>query len=475
MSCALYRRFSSTERPPKVGVARVHVDVAVEPPGERVEQGEAVLAHRHGREGHRALGRERRLPVDGDELRDRASRTGQHGDVGHGHGGRDDQHDEERCGCAEGELPGGTTGARRRRDRRDGSTGTGSDQDGATANPSAEGGAGRPAWVVSSSVVVVVILGGLMSAIVVATVSGRRPPMAGTKPATAWRRGTRAGGAGGADVTPPWAPPDFDPDVDDATSDGDGASGAADPPVAVPAGPLHGPAPGLGAAPRRNCCGTPGRHRARRGPGHRSGPRTMTDRPDPAGRRRAVALAGHTGDGPTARGALGDGRPAVRATAIGALERLGMRLRDRSRGAARRPRPGGATAGGEAGGHVPGRRCTVAPRARWATTIRRSSRSRRGPAASATRPNGRRRRAGRAHAATPTPSCREAAVAALGAIGDPPGCRRSSPPRTDKATVRRRAVLALAPFDGPEVDAALAKARTTATGRSARRPRTWLT
>jgi len=31
---------------------------------------------------------------------------------------------------------------------------------------------------------------------------------------------------------------------------------------------------------------------------------------------------------------------------------------------------------------------------------------------------------------------------------------------TDKATVRRRAVIALAPFEGPEVDAALEIART---------------
>ena len=30
----------------------------------------------------------------------------------------------------------------------------------------------------------------------------------------------------------------------------------------------------------------------------------------------------------------------------------------------------------------------------------------------------------------------------------------------DKATVRRRAVIALAPFDGPEVDAALERSRT---------------
>jgi HEAT repeat protein len=52
--------------------------------------------------------------------------------------------------------------------------------------------------------------------------------------------------------------------------------------------------------------------------------------------------------------------------------------------------------------------------------------------------------------------CREAAVAALGAIGD----RRGLDPvlaaaSGDRPGVRRRAVVALAAFDGPEVEAAL--------------------
>lgn len=53
---------------------------------------------------------------------------------------------------------------------------------------------------------------------------------------------------------------------------------------------------------------------------------------------------------------------------------------------------------------------------------------------------------------------REAAVAALGAIGDPAGLPAVLAACTDKPAVRRRAVLALAPFSGPEVDAALAAA-----------------
>jgi HEAT repeat protein len=53
---------------------------------------------------------------------------------------------------------------------------------------------------------------------------------------------------------------------------------------------------------------------------------------------------------------------------------------------------------------------------------------------------------------------REAAVAALGALGDPDALPVILGACRDKPAVRRRAVLALAPFDGPEVDAAIAAA-----------------
>jgi HEAT repeat protein len=53
---------------------------------------------------------------------------------------------------------------------------------------------------------------------------------------------------------------------------------------------------------------------------------------------------------------------------------------------------------------------------------------------------------------------REAAVAALGALGDPDALPVILAACRDKPAVRRRAVLALAPFDGPEVDAAIAGA-----------------
>ena len=53
---------------------------------------------------------------------------------------------------------------------------------------------------------------------------------------------------------------------------------------------------------------------------------------------------------------------------------------------------------------------------------------------------------------------REAAVAALGAIGDERGLPAILQAVNDKPAIRRRAVIALAPFDGPEVEAAYAKA-----------------
>ena len=55
---------------------------------------------------------------------------------------------------------------------------------------------------------------------------------------------------------------------------------------------------------------------------------------------------------------------------------------------------------------------------------------------------------------------RESAAAALGAIGDQRGLPAILAAVDDKPNVRRRAVLALAPFDGPEVDAAIEKALT---------------
>ncbi len=56
------------------------------------------------------------------------------------------------------------------------------------------------------------------------------------------------------------------------------------------------------------------------------------------------------------------------------------------------------------------------------------------------------------------PLVREAGAAALGAIGDPRGLPAILAACGDKPHIRRRAVLALAPFEGDEVEAAIDRA-----------------
>jgi HEAT repeat protein len=59
---------------------------------------------------------------------------------------------------------------------------------------------------------------------------------------------------------------------------------------------------------------------------------------------------------------------------------------------------------------------------------------------------------------SPEALVRESAAAALGAIGDPRGLPAVLAACEDKPNVRRRAVLALAAFEGPDVDAAIERA-----------------
>lgn len=60
----------------------------------------------------------------------------------------------------------------------------------------------------------------------------------------------------------------------------------------------------------------------------------------------------------------------------------------------------------------------------------------------------------------PEPLVRESCVAALGSIGDERGLPAILHACGDKPAVRRRAVISLAPFEGPEVEAALQTALT---------------
>ena len=181
--------------------------------------------------------------------------------------------------------------------------------------------------------------------------------------------------------------------------------------------------------------------------------------PDSADRVRAVVLAGHDGNEALARAALGDPDPLVRTATLGALERLGaldvpslaQALRDRDGGVRRRACEAAARWPGTAAPSLlealADDDATVVEVAAWASGEREPPEPGAVPALMAL------------VADHPDALVREAAVAALGSIGDAVGLPAILEALGDKATVRRRAVIALAPFDGPAVDAALARAR----------------
>jgi len=180
---------------------------------------------------------------------------------------------------------------------------------------------------------------------------------------------------------------------------------------------------------------------------------------DESARRRAAALAGHGDDERTARASLTDPSPHVRATALGALERisalttadLATALADSSPVVQRRACEAAATRPGDGppslAGALASSDATVVEVAAWASGERQPPE----PGVVARL----------AALATDHGDAlvREAAVAALGAIGDPLGLPAILAATADKATVRRRAVIALAPFDGEAVEVALSRAR----------------
>jgi HEAT repeat protein len=167
--------------------------------------------------------------------------------------------------------------------------------------------------------------------------------------------------------------------------------------------------------------------------------------------RRAVAIAGHTGDSAVAAAGL-TGDAAVRATALGALERLGeltdeqiiTALRDDAVRVRRRAAEVAATH--PAVDLVPALADpdpNVVETAAWACGEHESNR----PEVV--------QRLIELSADAAEPLVREAAVAALGAIGDPIAIDVIIAATSDKPAVRRRAVLALAPFEGDRVEAAI--------------------
>jgi HEAT repeat protein len=174
-----------------------------------------------------------------------------------------------------------------------------------------------------------------------------------------------------------------------------------------------------------------------------------------AERRADAAIAGHTGDEAAARRLLSDLDPGVRATALGALSRLGCAnaadleraLADDEPAVRRR-----AVALAVPFAAVPllpflaDADPAVAEQAAWALGERDPAEPGSVTALAA------------AVTGHEDPLVREAAVAALGSIGHADGRPAVLAALTDKPAVRRRAVLALAAFDGPDIDEALVRA-----------------
>jgi HEAT repeat protein len=178
---------------------------------------------------------------------------------------------------------------------------------------------------------------------------------------------------------------------------------------------------------------------------------------DHAVRRREATLAGHRGDGERARAYLRDPHPTVRASALGALARAGCLTTADVSVAVNDAEPAVRRFACEVAGRWAGPGAVglvlAATGDEHASVVE--------AAAAALGELGNRRAVSKLIVVATEhrdPLCREAAVAALGAIGDRRGLPAILTALNDKPAVRRRAVIALAPFDGPEVDGALERA-----------------
>lgn len=196
----------------------------------------------------------------------------------------------------------------------------------------------------------------------------------------------------------------------------------------------------------------------------RAVPVTESVVPDgPAARRRSVVVAGHTGDTDVVQAHLDDPDPSIRVAALGAVTRLDRLDADRLRTALTDTAPAVRSRAAEIVAELHGtgpatsvslqalledEDQTVVEVAAWASGEREPPEP------------GIVSRLTSLVTNAEDALVREAAVAALGSIGDAAGLPAILAALGDKATVRRRAVIALAPFDGPEVDAALQKATT---------------
>jgi len=192
----------------------------------------------------------------------------------------------------------------------------------------------------------------------------------------------------------------------------------------------------------------------------------VADVPSAAQRRRLAVVAGHSDDEVAARAGLRDRSPDVRASALGAIARMGaLRLGDI------------AIALADPASDVRRRSCYLAGRYKVvaATGLLVAALSDAGAlvVVAACDALGALGEAGSmaddASVVATTalaltagshrdPLCREEAVAALGAIGSTDGLPAVLAAMADKPAVRRRATLALAGFEGVQVEAALARA-----------------
>ena len=176
-----------------------------------------------------------------------------------------------------------------------------------------------------------------------------------------------------------------------------------------------------------------------------------------ADRRRRAILAGHAADPDTARELLADPEPLVRVAALGALNRLGsltsaevaVALADQSPAVRQRGLEATVTGhDGDPASLLDDEDPLVVETACWALGEQAGI-----DAKSLFRLSG-------VASGHEDVLCREAAVAALGALGHPEGLTVVLEALKDRPVVRRRAVLALAAFEGPEVETALQRALT---------------
>lgn len=172
--------------------------------------------------------------------------------------------------------------------------------------------------------------------------------------------------------------------------------------------------------------------------------------------RRLVVIAGHRGEHDVVASHVDHPDPAVRVAALGALHRLGRLDPDRIARASSDESPAVRRRAAELAAGIPGSDLMpflrdsdhgVLEMAAWSAGEVQEP-----PVALVDRLI-------ELTSAHDDALIREIAVAALGAIGDERALPAILAACADKSTVRRRAVLALAPFDGPEVRAALSRAK----------------